>query len=391
MISVIVPIYNAEKYLDKCLTSIINQTYSDLEIILVNDGSTDESLAICEKYKQADDRIVIINKHNEGLVRARKDGIRMAKGKYITFVDADDWIDITTYEKVYTGTADIIAYGLMEEYVHCSKSKINKIEQGIYNKKEIQSKIIPRMLSTEIFFEFGLLPNLCCKLIKKSLLLETIDGVSDNITIGEDVDFFFRIVYKAESLLIKTDTPYHYRQHPESMMRTGLSEGRMKALYWDLYNIKEAVGSLEWVAQLNRYITFVMLLKRPDKVIRLIDEMKGLKGKVVIYGAGAFGKGIYNELKQNMKVKEIVMVDKQWEYLSQEQIIIENPKRIVNMNPDKVIITILNENICNYAKEYLIGLGVGIDTIITINFADICDKRVFDMQYEGEPKCLTKK
>lgn len=390
MISVIVPIYNAEKYLDKCLTSIVNQTYSDIEIILVNDGSTDESLAICEKYKQADNRIVIINKHNEGLVRARKDGIRMAKGKYITFVDADDWIDITTYEKVYTGTADIIAYGLMEEYVHCSKSKINKIEQGIYNKKEIRSKIIPRMLSTEVFFEFGLLPNLCCKLIKKSLLLEIIEDVSDIVTIGEDADFFFRIVYKAESLLIKTDTPYHYRQHPESMMRTGLSEERVKALYQDLYNIKEAVGVLEWEAQLNRYITFVMLLKRPDKVIRLIDEMKGLKGKVVIYGAGAFGKGIYNELKQNMKVKEIVMVDKQWEYLSQEQIIIENPKRIVNMNPDKVIITILNENICNYAKEYLIGLGVGIDTIITINFADICDKRVFDMQYEGEPKCLTK-
>ena len=81
MISVIVPIYNAEEYLNKCLTSIVNQTYRDLEIILVNDGSTDESLAICEKYKQDDDRIIIVNKYNEGLVRARKDGIRMAKGE----------------------------------------------------------------------------------------------------------------------------------------------------------------------------------------------------------------------------------------------------------------------------------------------------------------------
>lgn len=72
MISVIVPIYNAEKYLNKCLASIVNQTYRDLEIILVNDGSMDESLAICEKYKQADKRIVIVNKRNEGLVRARK-------------------------------------------------------------------------------------------------------------------------------------------------------------------------------------------------------------------------------------------------------------------------------------------------------------------------------
>ena len=100
MISVIVPIYNAEKYLDKCLLSIVNQTYSDIEIILINDGSTDSSIAICEKYKQNDDRIVIVNKDNEGLVRARKDGIRMARGEYITFVDADDWIDITLYENV---------------------------------------------------------------------------------------------------------------------------------------------------------------------------------------------------------------------------------------------------------------------------------------------------
>lgn len=212
MISVIVPIYNAEEYLNKCLTSIVNQTYRDLEIILVNDGSTDESLAICEKYKQDDDRIIIVNKYNEGLVRARKDGIRMAKGEYITFVDADDWIDITTYEKVYTGKADIISYGLTEEYENYSKNKTDKIEPGLYDKKRIHDQIIPNMLSSATFFEFGMLPNLVCKLIKKSLLLETIDNVSDNVTIGEDVDFFFRTVYKAESVLIKKDILYHYRQ-----------------------------------------------------------------------------------------------------------------------------------------------------------------------------------
>lgn len=240
MISVIVPIYNAEEYLNKCLASIVNQTYRELEIILVNDGSTDESLAICEKYKQVDDRVVIINKHNEGLVRARKDGIRMAKGEYITFVDADDWIDITTYEKIYTGKADIISYGLTEEYENYSKNKTDKIEPGLYDKKRIHDQIIPCMLSSTTFFEFGMLPNLVCKLIKKSLLLETIDDVSDNVTIGEDVDFFFRTIYKAESMLIKTDTLYHYRQHKKSMMKAKLPVEKIKALYLDLYNIKEA-------------------------------------------------------------------------------------------------------------------------------------------------------
>ena len=316
MISVIVPIYNAEEYLNKCLTSIVNQTYRDLEIILVNDGSTDESLAICEKYKQDDDRIIIVNKYNEGLVRARKDGIRMAKGEYITFVDADDWIDITTYEKVYTGKADIISYGLTEEYENYSKNKTDKIEPGLYDKKRIHDQIIPNMLSSATFFEFGMLPNLVCKLIKKSLLLETIDNVSDNVTIGEDVDFFFRTVYKAESVLIKKDILYHYRQHQESMMRAKLPVERIKALYWDLYNIKEAAGLKEWVSQLNQYITFVMLLKRPEIVIPYITELSDIHGKVVIYGAGGFGKSLYDILIENKNITGLSIVDKQWQNMS---------------------------------------------------------------------------
>ena len=371
MISVIVPIYNAEKYLDKCLTSIINQTYSDLEIILVNDGSTDKSLAICHKYKQGDDRIVVVSKQNEGLVRARKDGIRIAKGEYVTFVDADDWIDITTYENVYTGTADIIAYGLMEEYEHYSKSKINTIEAGIYDEKEIRSKIIPRMLSTEVCFEFGMLPNLVCKLIKKSLLLETMDDVSDNVTIGEDVDFFFRTVYKAESLLIKTDTPYHYRQHPESIMRTRLSEERMKALYWDLYNIKEAAGLAEWVSQLNQYITFVMLLKRLESVVPYIMELSDIHGKVVIYGAGGFGKSLYDILSENKNITRLSIVDKQWQNMNNIEYHIENPETVRIDIPDKIIVAILNENVCGQIEKYLIEMGIDSKTIIRINFRGI--------------------
>lgn len=371
MISVIVPIYNAEKYLDKCLTSIVNQTYSDIEIILINDGSTDESLAICEKYKQDDNRIVVVSKQNEGLVRARKDGIRIAKGEYVTFVDADDWIDITTYEKVYTGMADIIAYGLMEEYEHYSKSKINTIEDGIYNKKEIRSKIILRMLSTEVFFEFGMLPNLVCKLIKKSLLLETMDDVSDNVTIGEDVDFFFRTVYKAESVIIKTDTLYHYRQHQKSMMRAKLPVERIRTLYWDLYNIKEAAGLTEWVLQLNQYITFVMLLKRPEIVIPYIKELRSIHGKVVIYGAGGFGKSLYDILIENKNITSLSIVDKQWENMNNPGYHIENPEIVRSDIPDKIIVAILNENVCGQVEKYLIEMGIDRKTIIRINYRKI--------------------
>lgn len=372
MISVIVPIYNAEEYLNKCLASIVNQTYRELEIILVNDGSTDESLAICEKYKQVDDRVVIINKHNEGLVRARKDGIRMAKGEYITFVDADDWIDITTYEKIYTGKADIISYGLTEEYENYSKNKTDKIEPGLYDKKRIHDQIIPCMLSSTTFFEFGMLPNLVCKLIKKSLLLETIDDVSDNVTIGEDVDFFFRTIYKAESMLIKTDTLYHhYRQHKKSMMKAKLPVEKIKALYLDLYNIKEAAGLTEWVSQLNQYITFVMLLKRPEIVIPYITELSDIHGKVVIYGAGGFGKSLYDILIENKNITKLSIVDRQWQNMNNVGYHIENPETVRVDIPDKIIIAILNENVCGQVGKYLIEMGIESKTIISINFRGI--------------------
>ena len=120
LISVIVPVYNVEKYLRKCIDSIINQTYSNLQIILVDDGSEDNCSIICDEYVQLDMRIVVIHKKNQGLVLARKSGMQIAEGEYITFVDADDYIDIDAYEKIVAcinpDMPDIIAFDLIEEY-----------------------------------------------------------------------------------------------------------------------------------------------------------------------------------------------------------------------------------------------------------------------------------
>ena len=94
MISVIVPVYNVENYLGKCLDSLINQTYKDIEIICINDGSTDNSLNILREYEQMDSRIIIIDQKNGGLSNARNIGLKEAAGEYIMFVDSDDWIDL---------------------------------------------------------------------------------------------------------------------------------------------------------------------------------------------------------------------------------------------------------------------------------------------------------
>ena len=101
LISIIIPVYNVEKYLRKCLDSIINQTYKKLEIILIDDGSTDNSGKICEEYAKKDDRIIVIHKENAGVSSARNRGIELANGKYIGFIDSDDWIEENMYETLY--------------------------------------------------------------------------------------------------------------------------------------------------------------------------------------------------------------------------------------------------------------------------------------------------
>lgn len=125
-ISVIIPIYNVEQYLSQCLDSIINQTYTNLEIILINDGSTDNSKKICNQYKLLDSRIIVIHKSNKGLSDARNTGIKIATGDYISFVDADDFIDENMYtilsKKINTTNADIIWYN---HYNYQSPNKIS--------------------------------------------------------------------------------------------------------------------------------------------------------------------------------------------------------------------------------------------------------------------------
>ena len=106
LISVVIPVYNTEKYLKECIDSVINQSYNNLEIILVDDGSTDNSLEICNKYADMDKRIKVIHKNNGGLSDARNVGIENANGKYITFVDSDDFIENDMYELLYNDVCE---------------------------------------------------------------------------------------------------------------------------------------------------------------------------------------------------------------------------------------------------------------------------------------------
>ena len=223
-LSVIVPVYNTEKYLRECINSILAQTFTDFELILVNDGSTDGSGAICDEYADKDPRIRVIHQQNGGITVARKSGVRAARGEYVTFVDSDDWIDQEMYATMLDcrqeAAPDVVICGMIMETSKGILPRIEIIKAGFYDKNRMQRDVYPIMLFDFAHGTPAINPSLCNKLFKKQLLSNIIEQVNDTITYGEDALCTYSGLLDADGLYITDRYMYHYRNHPESACNT---------------------------------------------------------------------------------------------------------------------------------------------------------------------------
>lgn len=208
-VSIIVPVYNVQKYLANCLDSLINQTLEDIEIICINDGSTDESLQILWGYASKDSRVKVVNKRNEGQSVARNIGIDMATGEYLGFVDADDWIDLDYFEKMYNSAkkydCDIACAGI-------KRSKNHKIR--------ITASFEAELLCTTTNDKVRLanLPAhnyICNKIFKRKKWLEL--GIKFQAgRYYEDIALLIKIIHQTNKMVTVPDTYYYYRSNPTS-------------------------------------------------------------------------------------------------------------------------------------------------------------------------------
>lgn len=212
LISIIVPVYNVEKYLRKCIDSIINQTYKNLEIILVDDGSPDNCGTICDEYAQKDNRIKVIHKENGGVSSARNEGLRSATGKWISFIDADDWIEEIFCEillnKAVKNRCDVALCG----YSRVTDNRIEKInangKDAFFNSKEYLIK----SLNPQTGFGFCHM-----KLIKKEILNNI--SFNENIVVGEDALFCIMFSINIKKSIFVEKALYNYRVNRESVVR----------------------------------------------------------------------------------------------------------------------------------------------------------------------------
>lgn len=224
MISIIVPVYNVELYLNTCLDSIRAQTYRNFEVILVDDGSTDSCGKICDEYSNRDDRFKVIHKKNGGLMSAWKKGLEYAKANLIMFVDSDDWVEKNTLEIFYNEYLKTKAEVICCSFFHSFKNKDipddHTVKPGFYNKKRIENEIFPVLINDGKPLSRGVRICRWAKLINKELLVNNLFWTDDQITIGEDLNIMFPIILETSSIdILSEQYLYHYRSNDESIMK----------------------------------------------------------------------------------------------------------------------------------------------------------------------------
>lgn len=254
-ISIIVPVYNVEKYLCKCVDSLIGQTYSNLEIVLVNDGSKDKSGEICDKYAAEDSRVKVIHKENGGVVSAWKTGVKAASGDYLNFIDSDDWVDTDMI-------CGMVAHlsGKCKEIIACDyviekedgerKLVYQRLEPGEYSREYLQKNIYGKLLGEE---ERYISFSRCMKLFSKDLVRENLGYGDERVRMGDDSFITIPALLDCERLVVMDHKAYYHYRYVENSIVHGYDKNMFQNLQWfktaldEIVTAKYPAGEQEYV------------------------------------------------------------------------------------------------------------------------------------------------
>lgn len=289
LISIIVPIYNVEFYLEKCLDSIINQTYREIEIILINDGSSDDSKAICEKYESIDNRIRLINSVNKGVSSARNTGLEVSNGKYILFIDPDDWMEENMIEKLYTN--------LVKTNSDISVCNYYEVNNG---NKYSNNLLIERVFDTEKFLYYSLDERyfrgyLWNKLYCRHVIFCDNNHIKfdKNIHMCEDLLFNYKVALNSSKICYTDDKLYNYLQRENSALSSqfNMKEASRLLIFKELIDVASKYNN-----KLVQQISFEYVSAAIDIKYKMTKN-KGLSYKVKIKLNTIINKNIMMGLK----------------------------------------------------------------------------------------------
>lgn len=364
LISIIVPIYNASEYLNQCIESILSQTYRKLEIILVDDGSTDSSGEICDHYQESDDRILTVHQRNQGLVSARKAGLAIAKGKYIGFVDADDYIEQDMFEKLYLKLiefdADFIHSGMIT-----NGGKYFGVQEGLVNIEFLDK---PKYIANNIFKTQTIFFALWSKLFKAEIIKNAYMSLPDEQSFGEDLLCLCNCICQSKKFYLYNDAFYHYREYEGSLSHLNwldicIEESK---LYSQVLKLLKRNNLLEVCYDSVRYhykkrIIQALLKNESNEIVVLkyiFPKIEMVRNKrVAIYGAGNVGKYFYYQLLMYGQCEIVAWVDKH-KYGTLDLVTIEKPDKLREIEYEVLLLAVKKKSLADEIKSELIQSNI---------------------------------
>lgn len=358
-ISVIVAIYNVDEYLVECIESIIRQTYKNIEIILVDDGSEDTSGKICDEFASKDNRIVVVHKENGGLVSARKAGLQIASGAYIGFVDGDDYIEPDMYEVLIqmleSTSSDMVHSG----YYESNKREV-KLADACLDVPKNRNSLVRSILCDD-----GITPSIWSKVFKREVIQQAYQEVEDASNYGEDMVCLLAVIFLANRMTLISKSFYHYRIRNDSISHKLDREAVKKEfqLFSNIQVLFQKYCVIDKYAEiLNLFLinhTIMGLERTTDNKFGInqyiCEDVNILKNKrIIIYGAGKIGRSIYSELSRIPNIDIVLWVDKNYEFYNYECHRIAPPQEIVSREFDYVLIAIKNKELANAIKDDLV-------------------------------------
>ncbi len=389
LLSVIVPLYNVKDYIERCLESICKQTYTDLEIILVNDGSTDGSERICDDYAKKDARIKVIHKENGGQISARKAGVQMASGDYIISVDSDDWIEKDRFknlvEKGLSQAPDMVYVAGMYKDYEDKTVCISGYEEinGVYYKNDIRTKLMTFPVGENLYLERRMEFSHWTWCVRSDIYKRNLFRIDERIRRIEDFISLFSCILDSNKIVCINEPSYHYIQRFGSInkQKTNWNEDHANIYYAQM---KEILGrhsdelpreTLNVVIQYIYHNIFLTNYKKlydyyTDYLFPYRPVKKG--SKIIVYGAGNIGVEMVNAIDSNSEYEIVAWVDKKMKENPRSTHKVEPLKVITEREFDYIVVAILVADTSVAVKTELIQRGIPEDKIVLMSTEGMC-------------------
>lgn len=366
LVSIIITVYNKEKYLVDALESVLGQTLQEIEIICIDDGSTDLSGKILDEYEKRDKRIRVIHKENEGQVKSQKIGVFCARGAYIGFVDADDWIDSDMYKVLYeemsNNDLDFISSGIIRK----DRIDYDCAQEGIYQGQGAFRKLLDNLFWNNGTEKANIIGNAVTKLYRTDILRESCKEIPECVHYREDDCFVYSYVVRCKSAKILHKAFYHYRilESSDSNKVDELFFCRINHFYLFLKKeFSKSPYSVILIPQLDHYMARTLVEGINFKAGLGLSAYTNIKyplldkKRVAVYGAGTCGKTIIDKVLESDFHELIAVFDRNW-MEKEERYKVYPIEHMREVEFDVVVIAIMNNEVRHQVFEYLVKIGI---------------------------------